>query len=42
MLSGESASSTETISYNAASGTYRIQIYSYSGSGSYTVKYDTP
>ena len=38
----ESASSTEQITYAAASGTYRLEVYSYSGSGSYTLKYDTP
>ncbi|MDO9456076.1 M4 family metallopeptidase [Nocardioides sp.] len=38
----ESASSTETIAYTAGSGTYRVEVYAYSGSGSYTVKYDTP
>lgn len=38
----ESASSTEQIAYNAGSGTYRIEVYAYSGSGTYTLKYDTP
>jgi Zn-dependent metalloprotease len=38
----ETASSTETIAYTAGSGTYRIEVYAYSGSGSYTLKYDTP
>lgn len=33
----EGSSSTENISYAAASGTYRWQVYSYSGSGSYTL-----
>ena len=42
VASSETASSTEQIAYSAGSGTYRIEIYSYSGSGSYTLKYDTP
>ncbi len=42
VAASESPSSTETISYNAASGTYRIEVYGYSGSGSFTLKYNTP
>ncbi len=42
VASSETASSTEQLAYSAASGTYRIEVYSYSGSGSYTLKYDTP
>ena len=42
VASSETASSTEQIAYSAAAGTYRIEVYSYSGSGSYTLKYDTP
>ena len=42
VASSETASSTEQIAYNAGSGSYRIEVYSYSGSGSYTLKYDTP
>jgi Zn-dependent metalloprotease len=42
VAASESASSTEQIAYSAGSGTYRIEVYSYSGSGSYTLKYDTP
>lgn len=42
VAASESASSTEQITYSAGSGTYRIEVYSYSGSGSYTLKYDTP
>lgn len=34
----ENAGSTERISYNAAAGTYRLEVYGYSGSGSYTLK----
>lgn len=34
--------STETISYSGTSGTYRYQVYSYSGSGSYTLCYSKP
>lgn len=32
----ESSTSSESISYNAASGYYRYKVYSYSGSGSYS------
>lgn len=42
VAASESASSTESIVYNAAAGTYRIEVYAYSGSGSYTLKYDIP
>lgn len=42
VAASESASSTESIVYAAAAGTYRIEVYAYSGSGSYTVKYDVP
>ncbi len=42
VAASESPSSTETISYNAGSGTYRIEVYGYSGSGSFTLKYNTP
>ncbi len=42
VAASETASSTETIAYGAASGTYRIEVYAYSGSGSYTLRYDTP
>ncbi len=42
VAASESPSSTETISYNAASGTYRLEVYGYSGSGSFTLKYNTP
>ena len=34
---GETSTSTENISYSGTSGTYRWRIYSYSGSGSYTL-----
>jgi Zn-dependent metalloprotease len=42
VAASESPSSTETISYNAASGTFRLEVYGYSGSGSFTLKYNTP
>lgn len=38
----EGATSTEAITYPAAAGTYRWAVLSYSGSGSFTLKYDTP
>ena len=34
---GESPTNTENISYNAASGTYRWRVYSYAGSGSFSL-----
>ncbi|MBZ9750855.1 S8 family peptidase [Deinococcus sp. HMF7604] len=37
VASSEGATSTESITYNAASGTYRWEVYSYSGSGNYTL-----
>jgi hypothetical protein len=37
VASGTSASSTENVSYNGTSGTYRWRVKSYSGSGSYTL-----
>ncbi|MVN85377.1 carboxypeptidase [Deinococcus sp. HMF7620] len=33
----EGSTSTEAITYNAASGTYRWRVYAYSGSGNYTL-----
>jgi len=33
----ESATSSETISYFGSAGYYRWQVYSYSGSGNYTL-----
>jgi Zn-dependent metalloprotease len=42
VAASESATSTETIAYSAAAGTYRWDVYAYSGSGSFTLKYDTP
>ncbi|MCY7396442.1 MAG: M4 family metallopeptidase [Nocardioides sp.] len=38
----EGSTSTEAITYTAAAGTYRWAVLSYSGSGSFTLKYDTP
>ncbi|MGI5489403.1 M4 family metallopeptidase [Microtetraspora malaysiensis] len=42
VASSLSASSNETITYNGTAGTYRYRVYSYSGSGSYTLGYDNP
>lgn len=42
VAASESASSTESISYTAGAGTYRLEVYGYSGSGSFTLKYNTP
>ncbi len=42
VAASESASSVEQIAYNGTAGTYRIEVYAYAGSGSYTLKYDTP
>jgi Zn-dependent metalloprotease len=42
VAASEGATSTETIAYSAAAGTYRWDVYAYSGSGSFTLKYDTP
>ncbi len=38
VASSESGTSTESINYAATSGTYRWEVYAYSGSGSYTLK----
>ncbi len=38
----EGSTSTESISYNGTAGYYAVQVTSYSGSGSYTVKYLFP
>lgn len=37
VAAGESASANENVSYNGTSGTYRWRVYSYSGSGSFTL-----
>lgn len=42
VAASEGSTSTEKISYAASSGSYRIEVYAYSGSGSYTLKYNTP
>ncbi len=42
VAASESSTATESITYSATSGTYRWDVYAYSGSGSYTLKYDTP
>jgi Zn-dependent metalloprotease len=42
VAASESATSTESIGYTAGSGTYRVEVYGYSGSGTFTLKYNTP
>jgi hypothetical protein len=42
VAASESATSTETITYSASAGSYRWDVYAYSGSGSFTLKYDVP
>ena len=42
VASSEGTTSTETIAYAAAAGTYRWRIFAYSGSGSFTLRYDVP
>ncbi|HYF71238.1 MAG TPA: M4 family metallopeptidase, partial [Nocardioides sp.] len=42
VAASESATSAETIAYSAGTGTYRWEVYAYSGSGSFTLKYDLP
>lgn len=37
VAASEGSTSTESVSYSAASGTYRWQVYSYSGSGSFSL-----
>ena len=37
VAASESSGSTESVSYAASSGTYRWEVYAYSGSGSYTL-----
>ncbi|HYI08790.1 MAG TPA: M4 family metallopeptidase [Thermoanaerobaculia bacterium] len=37
VAAGESSTSTENVSYNGTSGTYRWRVYSYTGSGSFTL-----
>jgi hypothetical protein len=37
VASGLSSDSTEFVSYNGTAGSYRWRVYSYSGSGSYTL-----
>ena len=39
VASSTGSTSTESISYSGTSGTYRVQVYSYSGSGSYAVSW---
>ena len=34
---GETSTSTENVSYSGTSGSYRWRVYSYSGSGSFTL-----
>jgi Zn-dependent metalloprotease len=42
VAASETSTSTETIAYSATAGTYRWDVYAYSGSGSFTLKYDVP
>ncbi|MGH2787834.1 MAG: S8 family peptidase [Actinomycetota bacterium] len=42
VAAGESPSSTENINYNGTAGYYLWEVYSYSGSGSYTFKMQRP
>ncbi len=42
VAASESSTSTESITYSATAGTYRWDVYAYSGSGSFTLKYDVP
>jgi vibriolysin len=37
VAAGESATATENVTYNGTAGTYRWRVYSYSGSGSFTL-----
>lgn len=42
VAASETSTSTESIAYSATAGTYRWDVYAYSGSGSFTLKYDVP
>lgn len=42
VAASEGSTSTETIAYSASAGSYRWDVYAYSGSGSFTLKYDVP
>jgi Zn-dependent metalloprotease len=42
VAASEGSTSSESITYTAATGTYRWDVYAYAGSGSFTLKYDTP
>lgn len=42
VAASEGSTSTESITYSASAGTYRWDVYAYSGSGSFTLKYDIP
>ena len=42
VAASEGSTSTEAITYTATAGTYRWDVYAYSGSGSFTLKYDVP
>ena len=37
MAASEGSTSAEGVTYSATSGTYRWEVYSYSGSGSYSL-----
>ncbi|WP_420130006.1 S8 family serine peptidase [Longimicrobium sp.] len=42
VASGTTSSSSETVSYSGTAGTYRWEVYSYSGSGSYSITTTRP
>ncbi|GLX02420.1 M4 family metallopeptidase [Microtetraspora sp. NBRC 16547] len=42
VASGTTASPNESFTYTGTAGTYRYRVYSYSGSGAYTLGYDAP
>ena len=42
VAASEGSTSTEAITYTASAGSYRWDVYAYSGSGSFTLKYDVP
>ena len=42
VAASEGSTSTEAITYTATTGSYRWDVYAYSGSGSFTLKYDVP
>ena len=42
VAASEGTTATENITYSATAGSYRWDVYAYSGSGSFTLKYDVP